>query len=218
MSMAPPPENAERAVATAGERRRYHSPRRERQARETRAGILAAAAELFGERGWAGTTVEEVARRSETALRTVYMRFGSKVGLLTAAIDAAIVGDDVPVPLAERPAYKALSTGRRTDRIGAAAAIITDSQRAAPLLRALRQAAVDNPEVDAQWQAYETRRREELRHGLGHVFDRELSSDDLDAVWALTSTEVYDKLTGEQGWSADQYRTWVADIIPRILD
>lgn len=215
--MARGPEETQRAVAPVGEPRRYHSPRRERQAQQTRAAILAEATELFCERGWAGTTVEEVARRSETALRTVYTGFGSKVGLLTAAIDAAIVGDDLPVPLAERPAYRALSTGRRADRVTAAAVLITDSQRAAPLLRALRQAALDNPELGEQWRGYETRRRDELRHGLGLVFDRDLTPADLDAVWALTSTEVYDKLTGERGWTQDQYRTWITHALPRIV-
>jgi hypothetical protein len=61
-------------------------------------------------------------------------------------------------------------------------------------------------------------RRAELRHGFGLVFDRELSPNDLDAVWTLTSTEVYDELTGERGWSPDQYRTWITNALPRMFD
>ncbi|HEX9546484.1 MAG TPA: TetR family transcriptional regulator, partial [Acidimicrobiales bacterium] len=49
-------------------RRRYHSPRRARQAAETRTAILATASQLFGERGWTRTTLAEIARNAQTAV------------------------------------------------------------------------------------------------------------------------------------------------------
>jgi len=64
---------------------------RARQAAETRRTVLSAATRLFIERGWAATTLAAVAAEAGTAVETVYSAFGSKSGLLIAAIDVAIV-------------------------------------------------------------------------------------------------------------------------------
>src|SRR5829696_4529614 len=70
-------------------RRAYRSPRRQQQAAETRAAVLAAAVQLFGERGWAATGMREVARAAGVSVETVYAGFGSKSDLLLAALDVA---------------------------------------------------------------------------------------------------------------------------------
>src|SRR3974390_3293143 len=82
--------------------RRYRSPRREQQARATRAGIIAAAARRFLARGYAGTTMRAVAAGAGVALPTVELVFGTKATLLKAVIDVAIAGDDEPVPMLDR--------------------------------------------------------------------------------------------------------------------
>ena len=51
-----------------GGRRAYRSPRRQQQAAETRAVVLAAADTLFATKGWSATGMRDVARE---ALRTV---------------------------------------------------------------------------------------------------------------------------------------------------
>ncbi len=52
-------------------------------------------------------------------------RFGSKADLLKSALEVAIVGDDAQVPLADRPVYTAIGTGRTTgDRIELGARMI----------------------------------------------------------------------------------------------
>src|SRR5262245_65592526 len=92
-------------VPTGGSQQRtsgYHSPLRARQAAETRRTVVAAAGRLFGERGWAGTTLAAVAAEAGTAVETVYSGLGSKAALLVAAIDVDIVDDDDKTPLAER--------------------------------------------------------------------------------------------------------------------
>jgi len=94
-------------------RRAYRSPRREQQAAETRAMVVAAAARLFGERGWAGTGMRDVARAAGVSVETVYASFRSKADLLLAAIDVAVVGDAAPVPLDQRPEFAALGSGTR---------------------------------------------------------------------------------------------------------
>ena len=59
----------------------YHSPLRARQAAETRRTIVDAAIKLFGERGWAATTLPLVAAEAGTAVDTIYSAFGTKSGL-----------------------------------------------------------------------------------------------------------------------------------------
>ena len=103
----------------------YHSPLRVRQAAETRQTVLVAATRLFTERGWAGTTLAAVAAEAGTAVETVYSAFGSKSGLLIAAIDVAIVGRRCEVPLVDRPEFASLGVGERSERLAAAARIIT---------------------------------------------------------------------------------------------
>src|SRR3954447_2463743 len=64
--------------------------------------IVTAAAELFAADGYAATTMAAVAARAGVAIQSLYLRFGGKLQILSAALDAAIVGDAAPVPLLER--------------------------------------------------------------------------------------------------------------------
>lgn len=59
---------------------------------ETRQRLLAAAAELFADRGVDGASVDAIARRAERTSGAVYDHFGSKEGLLFALLDGW-VGD-----------------------------------------------------------------------------------------------------------------------------
>ncbi|MGH9133320.1 MAG: TetR/AcrR family transcriptional regulator, partial [Ilumatobacteraceae bacterium] len=73
-------------------RRPYRSTRRKQQAARTRSDVLAAAVRLFAEHGWSGSTLAAIAREADVAVETVYGAFGSKKGLLRAAMDVAVVG------------------------------------------------------------------------------------------------------------------------------
>src|SRR4030081_2961630 len=90
-------------LATGGTpTRRYRSPRREQQARRTRARITAAAAKRFLMHGYAATTVRAVAADAGVAVPTVELAFGTKARLLKAVIDTAIAGAGEPVPMLAR--------------------------------------------------------------------------------------------------------------------
>src|SRR6266536_3164046 len=161
------------ADQAAQTRRRYRSPRREQQAAETRAAVLAAAAQLFGDRGWAATGMRDVARAAGVAVETVYASFRSKSDLLMAAIDVGVVGDPEPVPLDQRPEFTALGSGARQERARAAARLVTGiHQRTAGVHLALR---------------------------------------------AVLAVEVYQLLTELRGWTPQQYETWLADVMDRLL-
>jgi TetR/AcrR family transcriptional regulator, regulator of cefoperazone and chloramphenicol sensitivity len=61
--------------------------RRERMAQQTRQDILAAARHLFAARGYAATSINDIADEAGVAVQTIYARLGSKRGMLLALID-----------------------------------------------------------------------------------------------------------------------------------
>jgi AcrR family transcriptional regulator len=199
--------------------RRYSSKRREQQAAETREAVLAAAAELFGERGWAATGMRDVARRAGVAVETVYANFRSKGDLLTAAVDVGVVGDDAPVALADRPEFAALAVGDRTQRVAAAARLIVGIQRrTAGVHHALREAAASDATLAARLRDDEERRRSSVEQGRALVAGRAVSARERDGLWAVLSMEVYRLLTEQAGWTDKQYEAWVADVVLRLVD
>jgi len=199
-------------------RRAYRSPRREQQAAETRAAVLRAAVQLFGERGWAATGMREVARVAGVSVETVYAGFGSKSDLLMAALDVAVVGDAALVPLGQRPEFAALGSGTRQQRAVAAARLITAAhQRTAGLYLALREAAASDTDLARRLREIEERRRVSAEQGLSLVAGRAVTGEERDGLWAVLGMEVYQLLTELSGWTPQQYQAWVAGVIDRLL-
>src|SRR5687768_7415944 len=99
-------------------RRRYDSLRRTAQAQETRAEIARAARRLFVSRGWAATTIRDVARASGVSVPTVYAAYQNKAGLTLALADAADLSADVPQMIAELEAAVA-NPGRQLSAMAA---------------------------------------------------------------------------------------------------
>jgi len=74
--------------------------RREQMAQQPRGDILRAARRLFAERGYAATSINDIAEEAGVAIQTIYARLGSKRGLLLALID--LIDEEAGVgPLAE---------------------------------------------------------------------------------------------------------------------
>jgi AcrR family transcriptional regulator len=191
---------------------------RAKQAAETRRTVLAAATRLFTERGWAGTTLSAVAAEAGTAVETLYSGFGSKSGLLIAAIDAAIVGDDDQAPLAERPEFALLGIGGRSERLTAAARIITRALvQAVPLMRVLHEASASDAASRARRDAYEADRCTVIAGGLGLILGEPAPETLVDSMWALASPEVFTKLTAERAWSVDRYEHWLVETATALL-
>src|SRR5829696_2767864 len=82
--------------------RSYSSPLRADQALQTRKRIVDAAAGLFADRGYTGTTIDAVAAAAGVSRKTVFDAVGGKAQLMKLAYDFAIVGDDKPVALNDR--------------------------------------------------------------------------------------------------------------------
>ena len=76
--------------------RTYNLGRRAETASATRERIIEAAADLYRERGVAGTTIQVIAERADVARGTVLNHFGGADGLLEAVLDWAV--EDVVFP------------------------------------------------------------------------------------------------------------------------
>ena len=123
-------------------RRRYNSPLRAGQAEQTRRRVLEAAYRLFVERGYAGTTIAQVAAEARVSSETIYLAFGGKRGLLEGVIELAIVGEGDP-PTEEnvwwergRTAPGRPRTAREDDRVQ-----LQGPARTGPIHRIIRGAA-----------------------------------------------------------------------------
>ena len=92
------------------DRRKYSSAVRDEQAARTRARILDAAAELFFERGYARTTMKDIAARAEVARDTVHAIFGSKARVLTGLVDLRLVPDGTVTNVTQRADAQAIRT------------------------------------------------------------------------------------------------------------
>ncbi|MBC2638944.1 MULTISPECIES: TetR/AcrR family transcriptional regulator [unclassified Rhodococcus (in: high G+C Gram-positive bacteria)] len=200
--------------------RRYRSPLRRMQAAQTRAVVLDAATRMFAERGWVGTGMREVARDAAVSVETVYATFGSKAGLLKSALETAVAGDDEEVPLADRPVYTAIGTGRTTgDRIEMSARMVAGiNERSYRLAMAIRQGATTDDTLAAVAAELEGQRRRSVTDVANLIVGRPAHPGQVDELWLQTHDQVYALLVDECGWSRVRYESWLIDRIEEILD
>ena len=136
-------------------KRPYQAPRRAEQAAATRRAILTAARDLFVHRGYAATTVSEIADAAGVSVDTLYATIGRKPVILRELIETSISGSDHAVPAIERDyviAVQAAPTARDMLTIYAGA-ITSIHQRLAPIFLALRDAALRSRGRPAQDQS-----------------------------------------------------------------
>ncbi|MEP6816949.1 MAG: helix-turn-helix domain-containing protein [Marmoricola sp.] len=203
--------------------RAYRSDRRQAQAMQTRRRVLAAATWQFESRGWAGTTMRGVAGEAGLSVPTVETLFGSKAGLLKAAIDVAIVGDDEEVPVLDRSwTAKAYDAESAAGVLDAVAAVIAPAQdRSAGLVLAVLEGAGADPDLARLAEEMVAQRRRtaswiiDVLTAKGPLReDREAATDTL---WTLMDPAVFDRLVRRLGWSVGRYRAWFASSAEHLL-
>jgi AcrR family transcriptional regulator len=115
----------------------------QRRSRAARARILAAATRLFVRDGYLATTMAAIAGEAGVAVQSLYLRFGSKLAILSDALDVAIVGDEEPMPLLDRPWVQKVADC--TDGPEAMQVLLAQTrqicERSYPIYAALRSAA-----------------------------------------------------------------------------
>jgi AcrR family transcriptional regulator len=206
-------------------KRRYDSARRQAQAHQTRQQILEAARRLFIARGYAGTTIEALAKEAGVAVETVYAAFGSKRTVLARLVDFAVGGDEEPVSILDRPGPQRVRADpdQRRQLRAFAQGIGEIMARVGPLFGVMRGAAITEPEIAellqrllvarhanmmrlVRWVA----RNGPLRTGLS-------INEAADIVWTLSSAEVHHLMTVDRGWTAEHYAQWLGDTLILLL-
>jgi AcrR family transcriptional regulator len=206
-------------------KREYRSPLREASARATRAAIIGAATRLFVEQGYAVTSVDAVAEAAGVSRATVFATFGGKAALLKAAYDVALVGDDEPIALPDRPRSKEVQAEPDAARlVEGYAEILTDiSGRLAPIYEAVRGGASADPEARQVWEKIQAERRIggtnvvkliTARKALRKHLDREAAGD---LVWVLNDPGLYFMLVHRRQWSPARFQGWLAETLKTQL-
>ncbi len=204
--------------------RRYRSAVRKERAAQTRHAVLVAARALFGEQGYAGTAIGQVAERAEVSVDTVYSSVGRKPQLLLAVLDMLLAGGDEPVPAEERDYVGAIRSADTAEGKLAvyARALAGLLPRTAPLLEALRDAARTDEECASVWRQVNERRAanmlllaQELR-ATGRVREDLTDQEVADVLWSTNAVE-YFGLLRERGWDGARAGALLEDLWTRLL-
>jgi len=200
--------------------RAYSSPLRDRQAAETRRRVLEAAAVCFGEHGYAGTTLRDIARAASVSLDTVRAQ-GAKTSLFLAAFDLALVGEDQALPLREQPApqlREAFAARTLEDLLPALCAFLAESnRRSAKLWWAFAGAATSESDLA---QAYTAKMDVMRAEGISNLrwmisngmLDAPANLQELaDELWLIAHVAQYHLLVTQAGWSQKRYLSWLND-------
>jgi AcrR family transcriptional regulator len=204
-------------------KRRYDATRRRQAAARTRAAVLAAARELFAERGYAATPMTAIADRAGVALDTVYATAGRKPELARLLIETAISGTDQAIPAGQRDYVRAIQAAPDAETKIAlyASAITAIAPRMALVLGIIQQAAATEPELAALQTEIAGRRAANMRLFVADLATaaplRLDQGEAADIVWATNSAEMYQLLVGQRGWTPQRYEQFLADTWQRLL-
>lgn len=203
--------------------RRYSSAVRDEQAARTRARILDAASELFVERGYARTTMKDIADLAGVARDTVHAVFGGKARVLTALIDARLVPDGSVANVTQRPDAQTIRDEldqRRQIKLFAAF-ICALSTRLRPVFEILRTASAVEPEMAHVFGEMDRFRMDNMQTYAKWIAARgplRVSTERAaEIIWALASPDVGRMLCDELGWTEAQHADWLADTLARSL-
>jgi AcrR family transcriptional regulator len=191
------------------------------KARHTRRRIADAAHDLFIERGYGATTLQDVADRAGVAVQTIYFVFGNKRSLLKEVVDTSIAGDDQPVATMNRAWFRdALAAGTAPAQlrqlIHGTGQIIA---RVAPIIEVLRTAATVDPQIAELWPQDSNPRftvhaaaakalvaKPGARPGVS-------AEHATDLLYGLLSPELYLLYIRDCGWTPQEWEQWAYDTL-----
>jgi AcrR family transcriptional regulator len=202
-------------------KRPYDSPRRREQAAATRREILAAAQRLFEQQGYAATTMAAIAAEARVALKTVYVAFETKSGVLRALWNLLLRGDEDNAPVAQRQWYRAVleePEPERQLRLNARNARAV-KERAGTVLGVIRNAAPVDADIAALWRRIQTDFYDNQRAIVEQLAEKKALRPGLDVtsatdiLWTLNHPDVWLLLVGERGWTPEQFERWAGDSV-----
>jgi AcrR family transcriptional regulator len=201
-------------------------PTRRERARATRLRIIKAAYTLFCERGYAGTTMVEIAAAAGVAVQTVYFTFHTKSDLLSRTYDFAVLGEDEPLPPEKQPWYAKMTSEpdvtkalrHLVDGVGAILA------RATPLDTVVRASAGSDPDTARVRALHERWRAEGYRAMLEILRPKSALRDGISPERAThllllyLGMDVYRVLVHDFGWTHEDWIDWtVATVAEQVF-
>ena len=200
-------------------RRRYDSPRRRAQADATRRDIIAAAQRLFEQQGYGATTMAAIAAEAGVALKTVYLAFETKSGVLRAAWNALLRGDDADRPVAEQPWYVEVLEETDPDRrlLLNARNSVEGKRRIAAIVEVIRSAATADPEIGTLWARIQAEYHANQRAIVERLHQRDELAPGLDVdraadiLWTINHPNTWQLLVAERGWTPEEYERWAGE-------
>ena len=199
--------------------RRYRSTRRQQQADSTRRDIVQAARRLFAQRGYAATSMTDIAAEADVAVQTIYASCGSKRDLVFALVDAvdeeAGVGElGQAVETTEDPRARLAAGIHLTRRL---------NERCGDIIGALLSAAAVEPDAAAAADEGRRRHREgsarlaELLARDGALRDGMTAEAAGALITVLTWQPAYAQLVADHGWSFDECERRIAETLSAAL-
>jgi AcrR family transcriptional regulator len=178
---------------------------------------VTAAADLFVTQGFGLTTIDDIAAAAGVSRKTVFTSAGGKVEMLKLAIDWAVVGDDEPVPMIDRPDVREARLQTDPDAIVRHWASIAAraSRRAAGLMMAATVAAGVDSEAAQLLANFAEQRLVGARQFVNHLAAHDglrdgLSIDEaVDIVWIHNDPLLCHRLVTERRWSFERYEDWL---------
>ena len=201
-------------------KRRYDSARRRAQAAATRDDILDAAQRLFEQRSYGATTMDAIAAEAGVALKTVYVAFETKSGLLRALWNHLLRAGRDEVPVAEQQWYSEMvqepDPERQLHLLARNARMV--KLRIGGVLEVIRSAAPTDPDIGALWGRIESDFYANQRVIATSLDDKDALRPGLDVdsatdiLWTLNISNVWHLLVLERGWSPEQFERWMAEL------
>ena len=213
-------------MASVKQQTETRTSRRDR-ARATRLRITKAAYTLFCERGYAGTTMADIAAAADVAVQTVYFTFHTKSELLSKAYDFAVLGEGDPLPPERQPWYAAMTAepnivAALRHAVEGIGAILT---RATPLDTVVRASAGSDPETAAvrafheRWRAQGYRAMLEILSSKADLRAGMTSELATQLLLLYVGMDVYRVLVIDFGWTHRAWVDWtVATVAEQVFD
>jgi len=192
---------------------------RERQAQLTQAEILKAARRLFAERGYARTSVRNIAEAAGVSAQTVYDSIGSKQVLVTRLND--LIDEEANVATIARAAAESGDP----QQIASLSAAVTRSilEHCGDIIHALVTGAAAEPDLEVAL-ADGQRRHVEGAHrvvgmlqSMGALADGVDPTAAVDTLSALSDIRVAGMLQEGYGWTLDRVEAWIASTCRTLL-
>ena len=207
--------------------RRYDSPRRAAHAAATRAQILESAGILFERDGYAATTMAAIAAAAGVALKTVYVAFETKSGVLRALWNLRLRGDAKDLTVQDRAWFREVleePDATRTLRLNARNSRIV-KERVGGVFDVIRGGATTDPELAVLWSRIEDEFHANQRAIVESIdavggLRRGLAVDRAaDLLWTLNHPDVWRLLVRVRRWTPDEFEQWLGDTaIAQLLE